>query len=43
MKYFRAEEDPEQTRIPKTFVEGFLEVSFFYGWEGGERRFADFV
>lgn len=28
MKYFRAEEDPGQTRIPKNFIEGFLEVSF---------------
>lgn len=27
MKYFRAEEDPEQTRLPNGFVAGFLEVS----------------
>jgi NADH dehydrogenase (ubiquinone) 1 alpha subcomplex subunit 6 len=26
MKYFRAEEDPS-ARLPRTFVEGFLEVS----------------
>ena len=27
MKYFRAQEDPAATRIPKSFMEGFLEVS----------------
>ena len=26
MKYFRAEEDPVATRLPNTFVQGFLEV-----------------
>ena len=29
LKYFRSEEDPK-ARLPKTFIQGFIEVSYPY-------------
>ena len=31
LKYFRAEEDPK-ARLPKNFIQGFIEVSLFEDW-----------